>query len=637
VSHNLIIYDALGELTFDSVGNLTFVNYPASPDVTLTYDPLNRCTNMVDAVGTTRYTFTTGGQLWTEDGPFASDTVTSTYQNRLRVGLSLQQPTGAWTNGFSYDATRRLAAVTSPAGAFAYTYTALYAGYSGRLIQELGLPNGAYVTNVFDSVARELSTVLKSSAGATLDAAFYGYNAGNQRTAYTNAAGTYFRYTNDPIGQLQVATSSSYSENRGYTYDAAWNLNYRTNSGTLSRFMVDNKNQLTNAIGGTYSYDANGNLTAGTNGHNAYVYDDENRLLQWFWYATDGSHLTNGALRTDFTYDGLGRLRKRLEYHIGGQVGPPPSSPSEPGPLIQQPQWTFDYGVIYVYDGWRVIQERDTNNVPQVSYTRGLDLSGSLEGAGGFGGLLARSSGYSSGNWTSHAYYHGDGNGNVTCLVASNQSVVASYRYDPFGNTIAKSGSLADENVYRFSSKECHTNSLMYYYGYRFYDPNLQRWLNRDPLGEPGFELIRHPVRSGLQRIRLPLGVVAGGPNLFDFVGNRPINSIDPLGLAYGNPVSGPNGPVGPSDPYGPGWPYYPNGPFYKPSSPPPCVNTCKAEENRCRARAVIVCIAAGIITETGPIGGGACLAVYMEFCKEKYHDSCVDTPTGPYLLSPYN
>ena len=113
----------------------------------------------------------------------------------------------------------------------------------------------------------------------------------------------------------------------------------------------------------------------------------------------------------------------------------------------------------YIYDGKRVIQERIGGNTPQVSYTRGTDLSGSLEGAGGIGGLLARSSGYSSGNWTSHAYYHADGNGNITCLMDTNQSVVASYRYDPFGNTISQSGSLADANVYRFSSKEIHANS----------------------------------------------------------------------------------------------------------------------------------------------------------------------------------
>jgi hypothetical protein len=35
----------------------------------------------------------------------------------------------------------------------------------------------------------------------------------------------------------------------------------------------------------------------------------------------------------------------------------------------------------------------------------------------------------------------------------------ASYRHDPFGNTISKSGMLADANVYRFSSKEIHARS----------------------------------------------------------------------------------------------------------------------------------------------------------------------------------
>ncbi len=50
-----------------------------------------------------------------------NDTVTNIYQERLRTGLRLQQPTGLWTNEFGYDAAKRLTSVTSPAGTFTYT------------------------------------------------------------------------------------------------------------------------------------------------------------------------------------------------------------------------------------------------------------------------------------------------------------------------------------------------------------------------------------------------------------------------------------------------------------------------------------------------------------------------------------
>src|SRR5262249_7592683 len=144
--------------------------------------------------------------------------------------------------------------------------------------------------------------------------------------------------------------------------------------------------------------------------------------------------------------------------------------------------WILSSETHYIYDGWRVIQERDGSNNPLVSYTRGNDLSGSPEGAGGIGGLLARSSGYSSRNWTHLNYYFCAGNGNITYMLNNSQAMVASYRYDPFGNTISLSGTLANANVYRFSSKESHVNSGLYYFGYRFYAPDLQRWINRDPI-----------------------------------------------------------------------------------------------------------------------------------------------------------
>jgi len=98
---------------------------------------------------------------------------------------------------------------------------------------------------------------------------------------------------------------------------------------------------------------------------------------------------------------------------------------------------------------------------------------------------------------------------------------VASYRYDPFGNTISKSGSLADANTYRFSSKERHSKDSLelYYYLYRFYDLNLQRWINRDPLDDLGFRNLARWYGSVEKE------------NLYTLLLNNPITAVDPVGL----------------------------------------------------------------------------------------------------------
>ena len=547
---------------------------------------------MLDAVGTTVYTYASGGELFTEDGPFASDTVTNVYLYRQRVGLGLQQPTGRWTNSFGYDTAKRLTSVGSPAGAFGYTYDAQQLG----LVDKVTLPTGSIITNHYDGSARLLATWLKTSGGTVLDAATYGYNALSQRTTVTNAAGTNVAYQYDPLGQLTVATSSTALENRGYSYDAAWNLNRVTNhSGTIT-LLVDGLNQLITNGASVFTYDANGNLTSQADHGNTvtYGYDDENRLARIL--------SPSGNNQTTFVYDGLGRLREQLYWVASGGdggTGGGSSSAALPRGLSltssssSSGSWTLLSGLEYIYDGNRVIQERDTNNTPTVSYTRGKDLSGSLEGAGGIGGLLARSGNFYSGNFTNHNYYHADGNGNITYLETASQGLAASYRYDSYGNLLASSGALAATNSYQFSSKESFTayGTTLYYYLYRFYSPGWQRWMSRDPLGEPGFETI-HLVKQPLLIKKIRLGInnnemklllaeamqngkidigdylrnsdahftgksisaktfldilksrqenyapnwpveLLENPNLFDFLGNDALNGVDPFGNGF--------------------------------------------------------------------------------------------------------
>jgi len=148
-----------------------------------------------------------------------------------------------------------------------------------------------------------------------------------------------------------------------------------------------------------YSYDLNGNLLA--DGIRCFAYDDENELIS-VWQ-------TN-VWRNDFVYDG--KMRRRIERDYTWNAG--------------TSGWQQTNEVHFLYDGNLVIQERNLNNNPQVSYTRGNDLSGTRQGAGGIGGLLARSDyGQEIPGSPTTAYYHADGNGNVTYLMYTNQIMAA--------------------------------------------------------------------------------------------------------------------------------------------------------------------------------------------------------------------
>ena len=59
-------------------------------------------------------------------------------------------------------------------------------------------------------------------------------------------------------------------------------------------------------------------------------------------------------------------------------------------PTVSCEVWALSAEVRSLCDGRRDIQKRNDANTPTVLYTRGLDLSGSLEGAGEIGGLLGR-------------------------------------------------------------------------------------------------------------------------------------------------------------------------------------------------------------------------------------------------------
>ncbi|MBQ7190002.1 MAG: hypothetical protein IJR99_11370 [Kiritimatiellae bacterium] len=165
---------------------------------------------------------------------------------------------------------------------------------------------------------------------------------------------------------------------------------------------------------------------------------------------------------------------------------------------------TREAATTFFYDGWDLIEERVsyTNGTSAtIRYYWGKDLSGTLQGAGGVGGLL-----YLTVDGTVYVPFY-DNNGNITCYLDANGNTVAQYTYDAFGNTISQSGPLADFFRHRFSTKYYDTETGLYYYGYRFYSPLLMRWMNRDPMD------------------------VDGGLNLYAMCKNNSVHYVDCLGL----------------------------------------------------------------------------------------------------------
>jgi RHS repeat-associated protein len=174
----------------------------------------------------------------------------------------------------------------------------------------------------------------------------------------------------------------------------------------------------------------------------------------------------------------------------------------------------------YVWDGWLLLAELNADNSLKAYNVHGLDLSQSLQGAGGIGGLLCRIEG------GANYLFTFDGNGNVTDVLDSNVNVVAHYEFDPFGRTVAQSGSYASQNPWRFSTKQIEPAWNLYYYGHRFYSPNLHTWINRDPIGEEAFRGEYLVDKSRNERRMMQQHAL---DPLYQFCFNEPMGRLDPL------------------------------------------------------------------------------------------------------------
>lgn len=467
-----------------------------TPDTTRTYWPNGLLKSIDNGISRSDYAYDVKNQLTSETQTLVghpAKIVSYTYDaDGLRDGMT---PPSGIALDYAWTARGQLGVLSQAGPPPLATYTYDKAGRPDLLTHENGI-----VEDRQYNAASELTARLHKLTGTTVSGHGYTHDTTGRRTGETFSGGvTATRtYGYDTADQLTSATYGG-GLNDSYNYDAAGNRSTATVAslgGTTTTYSANNANQYTAISGMTAPvHDANGNLTS-QNG-NTYTWDSENRLLSVLPTAP-----SNGDKGLAYSYDGQHRrvTRTVLEWHSSG--------------------WHNVAMSCFVYDGWNVIEEYEANasassnscNLARV-LTWGTDLSGSLQGAGGVGGLLMVEE--INGSNTTAYHFHYDGNGNVTEVTDLNGANVARYRYDAYGNTLIATGSYAASNRYRFSTKPLEaevSGAPLYYYGYRYYDPVTGRWPSRDPIEEEG------------------------GINLYGFVGNNGVNQWDVLGERAAEP-----------------------------------------------------------------------------------------------------
>lgn len=439
----------------DTIRSKSYANalFP-TPAVTYTYDPDHlRRVSMTDGTGTTLYSYLPitvspalgAGQLSAVDGPLPNDTISYSYDELGRIVSTAVDGVASTT---TYDAAFRVTARTNVLGAFAYAYD----GSSGRLLSET-FPNAQTSTRTYaGSLQDHTLQQISHQIGSTPVSEFtYGWDVVADRiTTWSQKFGVQspdlYNFSYDEVDQLLSAavTNAGLLVNHfAYSYDLAGNR-------LLEQVGASNYPATFNALNQI-------STSAAPAAWRTNEWDAEDRLIA----------VNAGSQRTEFTYDGEGRLASIRLLTNGFEVS------------LRR----------FVQFGDKNCEERDAGGtVIKRFFALGMRVET---------GPLA-------GNY----YYTRDHLGSIRELTDTNGVIRARYDYDPFGRRTLVAGDI--ELDFGFAGMFWAAEPGLALTRFRAYDPTLGRWLSRDPLEDAEME---------------------EGPNLYAYVGSNPVSQTDPSGL----------------------------------------------------------------------------------------------------------
>ncbi len=472
----LSIVDPLGATTafsYDSNGNLLRATDARGNTVTFEYDSMDRRIRRIDPLGGAEtYRYDLGGNV-IESVDRKAQPKTYTYDplNR-RIGIQFADGTGTL---FTYNGAGLLVQAddaTDPRRPISRSYDVL-----DRLLAEsttLGT-----VTYQYDLLGRRIQMTVAGQAPVT-----YTYDATSRLRTVTQAPLNPVDIQYDALGRRTLLTLPN-GITTAYHYDAAsrlMSLIYRNAATVLSdlQYSYDaggSRISLSGSLASTLlpdpvsstSYDAaNRQLTAGAK---TMTYDSHGNLAS----------LTEPSGTTTFIWDARNRLI--------ALNGPGESATFAYDGVGRRAQKTLNgQRSDFQYDIANTISELRAGS--PVTYLRGLsvdELFGTTDGSG-----------------TRHSTT--DALGSILQVTDNSGAIQADYRYGPFGQTQRTGPDGA--NVFQFTGRE-NDGTGLYYYRFRYYSPTLNRFISEDPF---------RPLAGS-------------DSNLYLYVGNSPMNAVDPFGL----------------------------------------------------------------------------------------------------------
>ena len=350
--------------------------------------------------------------------------------------------------------------------------------------------DGSLNNTGLDQFGRVISQQWANSTGTVLDGYTYTYDQNSNVTSKTNVLdGAYSEtYTNDNLNRLTSVTRGG-SAYQSWNLDSQGNWSSSTTSGTTQTRTTNSQNQITSITGttGTPQYDPNGNMITDQNG-NTLKYDAWNRLVS----VTNSS----GQVLAAYTYNALSQ-RVTETYPI--------AAPGIPANTVKN---------LYYSTGGQILEERwggtaasntQYQYVWSATYVNAMILRDSF-----VSGTIQPDM---------RIYTTNDANYNVTSLVTYNVAtqtwgVSERFVYSPYGSVLVFDASFtpipdAFNWQYMYQGGRFDTATGLYHFGARNYSPSLGIWISQDPLQ------------------------YVNGADSYQFVGNNPMATVDPMGLAY--------------------------------------------------------------------------------------------------------